>query len=47
MLIDWDGAGLGSRLWDLAYAAQSMAGMRRVRPACESAVPLAERALLD
>lgn len=27
VLIDWDGAGPGSRLWDLAYAAHGFVGM--------------------
>ncbi|MGK5740929.1 phosphotransferase [Micromonospora sp. URMC 103] len=45
VLIDWDGAGPGSRLWELAYAAQSMAGMRPERPPRESAVRL--RAVVD
>ena len=27
VFIDWDGAGPSSRLWDLAYAAQSFAGL--------------------
>ncbi|TDV48943.1 phosphotransferase [Actinophytocola oryzae] len=29
VFIDWDGAGPGSRLWDLAYAAQSFVSMTR------------------
>ncbi|SCL33531.1 Ser/Thr protein kinase RdoA involved in Cpx stress response, MazF antagonist [Micromonospora rhizosphaerae] len=37
VLIDWDSAGPGTRLWELAYAAQSMAGMGPDRPARESA----------
>ncbi|WP_446215485.1 phosphotransferase enzyme family protein [Micromonospora sp. IBHARD004] len=37
VLIDWDSAGPGTRLWELAYAAQSMAGMRPDRPVRESA----------
>ncbi|MFG1803567.1 phosphotransferase [Micromonospora carbonacea] len=45
VLIDWDGAGPGSRPWELAYAAQSMAGMRADRPVPESAARL--RALVD
>ncbi|MEU8261864.1 phosphotransferase [Micromonospora sp. NPDC048999] len=45
VLIDWDGAGPGTRLWELAYAAQSMAGMRPDRPLGESAERL--RALVD
>ena len=28
MLIDWDGAGPGSRLWDLAYAASTFVPVR-------------------
>jgi Ser/Thr protein kinase RdoA (MazF antagonist) len=38
VLIDWDGAGPSSRLWDLAYAAQSMAGMGPDRSVEESAL---------
>ncbi|MGC9665286.1 phosphotransferase enzyme family protein [Planosporangium sp. 12N6] len=45
VLIDWDAAGPGSRLWDLAYAAQSMAGLRPDRPPREAAVRL--RAFVD
>ncbi|MGC5019176.1 phosphotransferase [Micromonospora sp. DT47] len=45
VLIDWDGAGPGTRLWELAYAAQSMAGIRPDRPVAESARRL--RALVD
>jgi Ser/Thr protein kinase RdoA (MazF antagonist) len=37
VLIDWDAAGPGSRLWELAYAAQSMAGLRADRPPREAA----------
>ncbi|MEV4490773.1 phosphotransferase [Micromonospora coxensis] len=37
VLIDWDGAGPGTRGWELAYAGQSMAGMRPDRPVEESA----------
>ncbi|WP_433131291.1 phosphotransferase enzyme family protein [Micromonospora sp. CA-240977] len=40
VLIDWDGAAPGSRLWDLAYAAQSMAGLRADRPVRQSAARL-------
>jgi Ser/Thr protein kinase RdoA (MazF antagonist) len=40
VLIDWDHAAPGSRLWELAYAAQSMAGMRPDRDARESAARL-------
>ncbi|WNM38235.1 phosphotransferase [Micromonospora halotolerans] len=45
VLIDWDGAGPGTRLWELAYAGQSMAGMRPDRAPDESAARL--RALVD
>ncbi|MEU5790316.1 phosphotransferase [Micromonospora purpureochromogenes] len=45
VLIDWDGAGPGTRRWELAYAAQAMAGMRPDRPVAESARRL--RALVD
>ncbi|MEU8283307.1 phosphotransferase [Micromonospora sp. NPDC048905] len=45
VLIDWDGAAPGSRLWDLAYAAQSMAGLRADRPVPQSAARL--RAFVD
>lgn len=31
VLIDWDSAAPGSRLWDVAYAAQSMAGLNATR----------------
>lgn len=37
VLIDWDTAGPGSRLWDVAYAAQSMAGLHAGRAPKESA----------
>jgi Ser/Thr protein kinase RdoA (MazF antagonist) len=37
VLIDWDAAAPGSRLWDIAYAAQSMAGLRADRPVPQSA----------
>ncbi|GAB4050977.1 phosphotransferase [Catellatospora paridis] len=40
VLIDWDGAAPSSRLWDLAYAAQSMAGMSPRREPAESAARL-------
>lgn len=40
VLIDWDAAAPGSRLWDLAYAAQGMAGLRADRPVPESAARL-------
>ena len=45
VLIDWDWAGPGSRVWELAYAAQSMAGLRADRPLRESAARI--RALVD
>jgi Ser/Thr protein kinase RdoA (MazF antagonist) len=45
VLIDWDATAPGSRLWDLAYAAQSMAGLRADRPVAESAARL--RAFVD
>ena len=32
VLIDWDNTAPSSRLWDVAYAAQSMAGLRADRP---------------
>lgn len=40
VLIDWDTSAPGSRLWDLAYAAQSMAGLRADRPVPQSAARL-------
>jgi len=40
VLIDWDAAAPGSRLWDLSYAAQGMAGLRADRPVTESAARL-------
>jgi len=40
ILIDWDASGPGSRLWDLAYAAQAMAGLNAIRPVDESALRL-------
>ncbi|MEU8211496.1 phosphotransferase [Micromonospora sp. NPDC049044] len=45
VLIDWDGAAPGSRLWDLAYAAQSMAGLRADRLVPQSVARL--RAFVD
>jgi Ser/Thr protein kinase RdoA (MazF antagonist) len=45
VLIDWDAAAPGSRLSDLAYAAQSMAGLRADRPVPQSAARL--RAFVD
>ena len=40
VLIDWDAAAPGSRLWDVAYAAQSMAGLRADRAVAQSAARL-------
>jgi hypothetical protein len=40
VLIDWDATGSGSRLWDLAYAAQAMGGLNATRPVDESALRL-------
>jgi thiamine kinase-like enzyme len=45
VLIDWDSARPGSRLWDLAYAAQAMTGLRADRPLDQSAQRL--RLLVD
>jgi hypothetical protein len=45
VLIDWDAAAPGSRLWDIASAAQSMAGLRTQRAVAESAARL--RAFID
>ncbi|MEU7586683.1 phosphotransferase [Micromonospora sp. NPDC049230] len=45
VLIDWDAAAPSSRLWDIAYATQSMAGLRADRPVTESAARL--RAFVD
>lgn len=45
VLIDWDATAPATRLWDLAYAAQSMAGMSPRRDPVESAARL--RALTD
>jgi Ser/Thr protein kinase RdoA (MazF antagonist) len=45
VLIDWDAAAPSSRLWDLAYAAQSMAGLHADRPVSQSAARL--RAFVD
>jgi len=45
VLIDWDAAGPGSRLWDLAYSAQSMAGLSTARTPDVAAVRL--RAFAD
>ncbi|WP_218617839.1 phosphotransferase [Cryptosporangium aurantiacum] len=41
VLIDWDVAAPGSRLWEVAYAAQSMAGLRPDRPPAVAAERLA------
>jgi len=41
VLIDWDAAGPGSRLWEVAYAAQSIAGLRPDRPPAVAAERLA------
>ncbi|WP_155373872.1 phosphotransferase [Catellatospora vulcania] len=40
VLIDWDNVAPSSRLWDLSYAAQSMAGMSPRRDPAESAARL-------
>lgn len=45
VLIDWDAAAPSSPLWDVAYAAQSMAGLRANRAVPESAARL--RAFAD
>jgi Ser/Thr protein kinase RdoA (MazF antagonist) len=45
VLIDWDAAAPSSRLWDIAYAAQSMAGLRADRPVSQSVARL--RAFVD
>lgn len=44
-LIDWDAAGPGSRLWDLAYTAQTAVPLRPDRPPAEGLPGL--RALVD
>jgi Ser/Thr protein kinase RdoA (MazF antagonist) len=44
-LIDWDAAGPGSRLWDLAYAVQTAVPLRAERAASASLTAL--RALVD
>ncbi|WP_035850365.1 phosphotransferase [Cryptosporangium arvum] len=41
VLIDWDTAAPGSRLWELAYAAQTLAGLRPDRPVDRAAERLA------
>ncbi|MGV9536428.1 phosphotransferase [Streptosporangium sandarakinum] len=43
VLIDWDAAAPGSRLWESAYAAQSTAGISDRRPPRESAARLPQR----
>jgi Ser/Thr protein kinase RdoA (MazF antagonist) len=40
VLIDWDNAGPGSRVWELAYAALTTCGMRPDRAVAESAARL-------
>jgi Phosphotransferase enzyme family len=45
VLIDWDAAAPGSRLWDLAYSAQSMAGLSSAEPPQTAAERL--RAFVD
>jgi Ser/Thr protein kinase RdoA (MazF antagonist) len=45
VLIDWDAAGPGSRLWGLAYSAQSMAGLNPGRAPHDAAGRL--RAFVD
>lgn len=45
VFIDWDGAGPGSRLWDLAYAAQSFTPLQADGDVAASASRL--RALID
>lgn len=45
VLIDWDAAGPGTALWDLAYTAQTAVPLEADRPLCESAAGL--RALVD
>ena len=45
VFIDWDGAGPSTRLWDLAYAAQSFADLVPGQPVAEGASRL--RALVD
>jgi Ser/Thr protein kinase RdoA (MazF antagonist) len=40
VLIDWDATAPGSRLWDLAYAAQAMAGLNADRPVDDAAARL-------
>lgn len=45
VFIDWDAAGPSTRLWDLAYAAQSFAVLFHGQPVDEAAVRL--RAVVD
>ena len=45
VLIDWDAAAPGSRLWELAYSAQAMAGLNHARPPRDAAARL--RAFVD
>jgi Ser/Thr protein kinase RdoA (MazF antagonist) len=45
VFIDWDGAGPSTRLWDLAYAAQSFALLFEGQPVEEAALRL--RAVID
>lgn len=45
MFIDWDGAGPSTRLWDLAYAAQSFGLLFEAQPVEEAALRL--RAVVD
>lgn len=45
VFIDWDGAGPSTRLWDLAYAAQSFALLVEGQPVEEAALRL--RAVID
>jgi tRNA A-37 threonylcarbamoyl transferase component Bud32 len=45
VFIDWDGAGPSSRLWDLAYAAQSFAGLWEGADPKDAGIRL--RALVD
>ncbi|HEY9391359.1 MAG TPA: phosphotransferase, partial [Mycobacteriales bacterium] len=45
VLIDWDAAAPGSRLWELAYSAQAMAGLNHTRAPRDAAARL--RAFVD
>ncbi|WP_315968658.1 phosphotransferase [Arthrobacter sp. PM3] len=40
VFIDWDGAGPSTRLWDLAYAAQSFGQLVHGQPVAEAAIRL-------